>query len=225
MSPCRGRLFTRPKPFYISFTSFIILSASASRFRILRRCQMRLMRFTIFLCSGYPNDFSLKQSNHVGEFWTTILKISDICQTKKLYLGRLYFEDKTFQIPIKYKNKKYVNAIIAHELLHFMFYDYLEKSITPINYPEETVWQLSELFNTLILVPCSISRTCYSLNSWRSLNVFLFLIIWLQSCWTCSRFIVKLSSSKWTSFIPKFSTRYFISAITLLIDLNRILRS
>jgi len=61
-----------------------------------------------------------------------------------------FLENKSFQF-FYLKSKTEILNTIAHEMLHFMFYDYLEKSITPINYPEETVWQLSELFNTLIL--------------------------------------------------------------------------
>ena len=38
-----------------------------------------------------------------------------------------FLEDKTFQIPFKHKNKRYVIVVIAHELLHFIFYDYFYK--------------------------------------------------------------------------------------------------
>lgn len=63
-----------------------------------------------------------------------------------------FIEDKTFQIPIKQRNKKYVNVVIAHELLHFMFYDYfLEK------YPKYDkdkfnffLWNISEIFNSIV---------------------------------------------------------------------------
>ncbi|KKR52897.1 MAG: hypothetical protein UT91_C0037G0001 [Parcubacteria group bacterium GW2011_GWA2_40_23] len=61
-----------------------------------------------------------------------------------------FLENKSFQF-FYLKSKTEILNTIAHEMLHFMFYGFLEKSIIPINYPEETVWQLSELFNTLIL--------------------------------------------------------------------------
>lgn len=63
-----------------------------------------------------------------------------------------FLEDKTFQIPHKRRNKKYVNVIIAHELLHFIFYDYFY-----LKYPKYKnekynffVWNVSEIFNALI---------------------------------------------------------------------------
>jgi len=63
-----------------------------------------------------------------------------------------FLEDKTFQIPHKYKDPKYVDAIIAHEMLHFIFYDYFYK-----NYPKYKtgkhnflVWHVSEIFNVLV---------------------------------------------------------------------------
>ncbi|HAJ44837.1 MAG: hypothetical protein UV53_C0015G0008 [Candidatus Azambacteria bacterium GW2011_GWE1_42_9] len=63
-----------------------------------------------------------------------------------------FLEDKTFQIPIKYKNKKYVNAIIAHELLHFMFYDYFCENYPRYKHSENSiyVWHISEIFNSLV---------------------------------------------------------------------------
>lgn len=63
-----------------------------------------------------------------------------------------FLEDKTFQVPYKYKKRKYVDVIIAHEMLHFIFYDYFYKK-----YPEYKkdkynffVWHISEIFNVLI---------------------------------------------------------------------------
>jgi len=63
-----------------------------------------------------------------------------------------FLEDKTFQVPYRYRNKKYVNVIIAHEMLHFVFYNYFYKK-----YPEYKkdrynffVWHISEIFNVII---------------------------------------------------------------------------
>ncbi len=63
-----------------------------------------------------------------------------------------FLEDKTFQIPFWHRTPRYVSVVIAHEMLHFMFYDYLYKS-----YPKKRglkndffVWHVSEIFNTVI---------------------------------------------------------------------------
>jgi len=63
-----------------------------------------------------------------------------------------FLEDKTFQIPIKYKSKRYINVIIAHEMLHFMFYDYFRKNYPRYKNPESSfyVWHVSEIFNSLV---------------------------------------------------------------------------
>ncbi|MDD2935201.1 MAG: hypothetical protein PHX25_01880 [Candidatus Pacebacteria bacterium] len=63
-----------------------------------------------------------------------------------------FLEDKTFQVPYKYKNKKYVNVVIAHEMLHFAFYEYIY-----IKYPKYAkdkynflIWNISEIFNEVV---------------------------------------------------------------------------
>jgi hypothetical protein len=63
-----------------------------------------------------------------------------------------FLNDKTFSFPYKHKIRKYPLVVIVHEMLHFIFYDYLYK-----NYPkyknkkfEKQVWQMSEIFNVLI---------------------------------------------------------------------------
>jgi predicted SprT family Zn-dependent metalloprotease len=63
-----------------------------------------------------------------------------------------FLEDKTFQVPVEYKNKKYVNVIIAHELLHFMFYDYFYTQYPRYNKRKEDffVWNISEIFNVVV---------------------------------------------------------------------------
>lgn len=64
-----------------------------------------------------------------------------------------FLDDKTFQIPFSSQKKKTINLIIAHELLHFIFYAYFLKQ-----YPKYRshkydffVWHVSEIFNSIIL--------------------------------------------------------------------------
>ncbi|MFA6446870.1 MAG: hypothetical protein WCW31_01275 [Patescibacteria group bacterium] len=61
-------------------------------------------------------------------------------------------EDKTFQIPAIYDNKLYVNVIIAHEMLHFMFYDYFYQKYPDYNNKDANflVWNVSEIFNSVV---------------------------------------------------------------------------
>lgn len=73
-----------------------------------------------------------------------------------LTIWRMYprfLEDKTFQIPYYSEKKDTINLIIAHELLHFIFYDYFLGK-----YPKYRshkydffVWHVSEIFNSIIL--------------------------------------------------------------------------
>lgn len=63
-----------------------------------------------------------------------------------------FLDDKTFQIPFRHENKKYVNVIIAHEMLHFMFYDYFYKKYPRYRPSRHNffVWHISEIFNVLV---------------------------------------------------------------------------
>ena len=63
-----------------------------------------------------------------------------------------FLEDKTFQIPIKYRSRRYVSVIIAHEMLHFMFYEHIKRNYPQYKDPEHSflVWHISEIFNSLI---------------------------------------------------------------------------
>jgi len=63
-----------------------------------------------------------------------------------------FLEDKTFQLPHKYRNKKYVNVITAHEMLHFMFYSHFLKHrlcYKKSKY-DSFVWNISEIFNIIV---------------------------------------------------------------------------
>jgi len=63
-----------------------------------------------------------------------------------------FLDDKTFQIPFFHKKKGYINVIIAHELLHFIFYKYFYKWYPQYRNPKYNyfVWNISEIFNILI---------------------------------------------------------------------------
>ncbi len=63
-----------------------------------------------------------------------------------------FLDDKTFQVPFRHRHKGYINVIIAHEMLHFLFYEHFYEW-----YPEYKnskynffVWNISEIFNVLI---------------------------------------------------------------------------
>ena len=73
-----------------------------------------------------------------------------------LTIWRMYprfLEDKTFQIPYSSQKKKAINLIIAHELLHFIFYDYFLKKYPKYRSHKHDffVWHVSEIFNSIIL--------------------------------------------------------------------------
>jgi len=63
--------------------------------------------------------------------------------------GPRFLENKTFQV--FYLAKENASLRTAHELLHFLFYDYFEKNFSEISPTEEKVWILSEVLNFLIL--------------------------------------------------------------------------
>ncbi|MDD4995271.1 MAG: hypothetical protein PHW53_02310 [Patescibacteria group bacterium] len=100
-----------------------------------------------------------------------------------------FLEDKTFQIPFRHRTPGYISVVIAHELLHFMFYDYFYA-----HYPKYRgsgnnfiVWHISEIFNTVVQnspawlsrfkikslgypehkkIVARIGRTLYCSNTW-----------------------------------------------------------
>lgn len=127
--------------------------------------------------SEYIKDYYLQHSEEIGNnvknFSQSWKKIEDdfLELTVKLFPGqswpngkyiayltiwRMYprfLDDKTFQIPYSSQKKKTINLVIAHELLHFMFYAYFLKK-----YPKYRshkydffVWHVSEIFNSIIL--------------------------------------------------------------------------
>lgn len=70
-----------------------------------------------------------------------------ICYVSAFNCNPRFLTEKTFQIYYK-KDKELV--AIAHELLHFMFYDYFSKKFKgKLN--KEKLWRLSEVFNVIVL--------------------------------------------------------------------------
>jgi len=64
-----------------------------------------------------------------------------------------FLDDKTFQIPAVSRKKKVINFIIAHEMLHFIFYEYFlnkYKKYRSHKY-DFFVWHVSEIFNVIIV--------------------------------------------------------------------------
>jgi len=63
-----------------------------------------------------------------------------------------FLEDKTFQVPYWHRTPKYVPVVIAHELLHFMFYDYFYEHYPKYRQSKDNyfVWHVSEIFNTIV---------------------------------------------------------------------------
>ena len=64
-----------------------------------------------------------------------------------------FLDDKTFQIPAISRNKKVVSFIIAHEMLHFIFYEYFLNKYRKYKSHKYDffVWHVSEIFNVIIM--------------------------------------------------------------------------
>ena len=63
-----------------------------------------------------------------------------------------FLKDKTFHIPFWHRAPQYISVVIAHELLHFMFYDYFYTRYQKYRKAKDNffVWHVSEIFNTII---------------------------------------------------------------------------
>jgi hypothetical protein len=63
-----------------------------------------------------------------------------------------FLDDKTFQVPCRWKNKRYVNVIVAHEMLHFIFYNYFFHKYPQYKGDEYEMlaWHVSEIFNAVV---------------------------------------------------------------------------
>lgn len=60
-----------------------------------------------------------------------------------------FLEDKTFQF--YWKHDKGVLSVIIHEILHFLFFDLLIKISPKVDTKSQKIWELSEVFNGLIM--------------------------------------------------------------------------
>ena len=67
-----------------------------------------------------------------------------------------FIAKKTFHFPLNHRIEHYANKIIAHEMLHFMFFDYVERKYklgekSEIHGRETNyLWKVSEAFNSVI---------------------------------------------------------------------------
>lgn len=68
-----------------------------------------------------------------------------ICYLSIFNCNPRFLHNKTFQLFFK-KDKK-AKSTICHELLHFIFYEYIKN----LKIPENFVWDISEIFNVTIL--------------------------------------------------------------------------
>jgi hypothetical protein len=63
-----------------------------------------------------------------------------------------FLNDKTFQVPVRFRRKRYVSVVVAHELLHFLFFAHLFRSRPVLRRERDSfrVWHASELFNAVV---------------------------------------------------------------------------
>ena len=106
------------------------------------------------------NDFEKKwRLNEIKFFETTSKIFKNHPWPKGKYIGYVsifdcnprFLENKTFQI--FYKHKIGPVYVTAHELLHFIFYDYVMKKRKNLNkkLSKEELWRISEIVNEILL--------------------------------------------------------------------------
>jgi len=67
-----------------------------------------------------------------------------------------HIEQKIFFFPYKHQIPEFTNKVIAHEMLHFIFFDYLQKkynvdeNTTIKGRAKDYLWKISEIFNSVI---------------------------------------------------------------------------
>jgi hypothetical protein len=74
-----------------------------------------------------------------------------ICYISIFNCNPRFIKEKEFQA--FYKHNATTNYVCAHEMLHFIFYDYLDKNFKG-KYKtlcESVIWKLSEVFNDVVL--------------------------------------------------------------------------
>lgn len=74
-----------------------------------------------------------------------------ICYLSIFNCNPRFLENKTFQA--FYRHSYGIKLVACHEMLHFIFYDYLEKKFAKEikKISAEKIWTLSEVFNNIIL--------------------------------------------------------------------------
>lgn len=74
-----------------------------------------------------------------------------ICYPSIFNRNPRFIETKEFQV--FYKHPETTGYVCAHEMLHFIFYDYVEKNFIEKSkgLGEKVIWRLSEIFNDVIL--------------------------------------------------------------------------
>ncbi len=68
-----------------------------------------------------------------------------------------YLDDKTFQIPVRFRRKKLIPVVIAHEMLHFICYHHLFRTRPELKKQSNQFlcWHVTELFNSVVqTTPC-----------------------------------------------------------------------
>ena len=110
-----------------------------------------------------PRYFSLIDSLFAGRKWPSGKYIA-FGTIWGMYLR--FLEDKTFQVPYWHRTPRYVSVVIAHELLHFMFYDYFYARYPKYRRSKDNffVWHVSEIFNTVVQNSPAWLR-CFKLKS------------------------------------------------------------
>lgn len=75
-----------------------------------------------------------------------------ICYLSIIDCNPRFLESKTFQVFYKKTSNEAIHTI-AHELLHFIFFDFIgEKLKKEVSFlSEEQIWDLSEIFNVVVL--------------------------------------------------------------------------
>lgn len=112
-------------------------------------------------------DVLAQVKTRIQENWDTV-ETEFLEKTQKIFMGHpwpegayvgflsifncnpRFLNQKTFQV--YYEHPEGPVYVCAHEMLHFMFYDYLEKHPELVEgFSEALIWYLSEIFNVVIL--------------------------------------------------------------------------
>ena len=94
-----------------------------------------------------PHYFALTDQLFGKKYWP---EGKYICYPTIWGMYPRFIKDCTFQIPAhKGRNAERINIIIAHEMLHFIFYNYLAREYGEKN-PGMRVWHSSEIFNAVV---------------------------------------------------------------------------